>query len=84
LPASDRHQPIGGRGAVSVMSDRPPIGKSEPRRGHDHERQLLMKAANATVPRITPAQANEMIARNDNLGSFKEWAESGGAVEKPI
>jgi rhodanese-related sulfurtransferase len=120
----------------------------------------LMEAANAAVPRITPAQAKEMIARNDtlvvdvrdapelattgkaagavhvsrgmlefradpdspyhdksfdkakililycasggrsalggktlkdmgydqvyNLGSFKEWAESGGAVEKPI
>ena len=43
-----------------------------------------MEAANAAVPRITPVQANEIIARNHNLGSFKEWAESGGAVEKPI
>ena len=70
----------------------------------------LMEAANAAVPKITPAQAKEMIAKgntlvvdvrdsaeveksgkvlkdfgfNDvyNLGAFKDWAESGGAVEK--
>ena len=71
----------------------------------------MMEAANAAVPRITPAQAREMIAKGNtlvvdvrdapeveksgkvlkdmgygevyNLGAFKDWAEGGGAVDKP-
>jgi rhodanese-related sulfurtransferase len=70
----------------------------------------LLEAANAAVPRITPAQAHEMIAKDNtlilycasggrsalagkalkdlgyervfNLGAFKDWADSGGTVEK--
>jgi len=48
----------------------------------------MMEAANAAVPRITLAQAREMIAKGNtqqvyNLGAFKDWAEGGGAVDKP-
>jgi len=92
----------------------------------------MMEAANAAVPRITPAQAREMIAKGNtlvvdvrdessyhdknfakdktvivycasggrsalsgkvlkdmgygevyNLGAFRDWAEGGGAVDKP-
>ena len=53
----------------------------------------LMEAANAAVPRVTPAQAREMVVMSGktlkemgyghvyNLGAFNDWADSGGAVE---
>ena len=89
----------------------------------------LLEEANAAVPRITPAEAREMMAKPNtlivdvrdapeveqsgkvagainvsrgmlefrgktlkdlgyervyNLGGFKDWAEGGGAVDKPV